>query len=131
MPATPAEGMSHASPDDAQAIGALERCVADWAASQPRSTVMVAEKLSFRAAIVGAVPAGLTCAADLALSGVSVTVYEALHDAGGVLQYGIPQFRLPKEIVSQAAGPRRASCDQDRRFRCLLQCASRMRGDLD
>jgi glutamate synthase (NADPH/NADH) small chain len=84
------------------AIGALERFVADWQAQEetvaemPRIT-----KVSCKAAIIGAGPAGLTCAADLTLQGFEVTVFESLHAAGGVLQYGIPQFRLPKDIVNR------------------------------
>ena len=81
------------------AIGRLERFVADVAAGRgwdvPADTVPT-EK---RAAIIGAGPAGLACAGDLAKAGVAVTIYEALHVAGGVLKYGIPEFRLPNEII--------------------------------
>ncbi|HEX3046710.1 MAG TPA: NADPH-dependent glutamate synthase [Bacillota bacterium] len=82
------------------AIGALERFVAD---REPVSTgdIKPAVNLSYRAAIIGAGPSGLTAAADLALRGFQVTIFESLHAAGGVLQYGIPQFRLPKEIVAR------------------------------
>lgn len=82
------------------AIGALERFTADRAAevdSEPQPI----KKNNCKAAIIGAGPAGLTCAADLALQGFEVTVFESLHEAGGVLQYGIPQFRLPKSIVAR------------------------------
>lgn len=82
------------------AIGALERFAADRAAevdSEPQPI----KKNNCKAAIIGAGPAGLTCAADLALQGFEVTVFESLHEAGGVLQYGIPQFRLPKSIVAR------------------------------
>jgi glutamate synthase (NADPH/NADH) small chain len=82
------------------AIGALERFVAD---REPVNAgdIKPAVNLSYRAAIIGAGPAGLTAAADLALRGFQVTIFESLHAAGGVLQYGIPQFRLPKEIVAR------------------------------
>jgi glutamate synthase (NADPH/NADH) small chain len=78
-----------------------ERFVADRQAKAPVSTVRPAAKVPYKAAIIGAGPAGLTCAADLALQGFEVTVFESLHAAGGVLQYGIPQFRLPKDIVNR------------------------------
>jgi glutamate synthase (NADPH/NADH) small chain len=83
------------------AIGALERFVADSEASEAAQEVCQVQKSGFKAAIVGAGPAGLTCAADLALQGFDVTIFESLHEAGGVLQYGIPQFRLPKDIVGR------------------------------
>lgn len=79
-------------------IGRLERFVADWHNSH-ESAVKVPEKNGHRVAIVGSGPSGLTCAGDLARLGYDVTVYEALHLAGGVLVYGIPEFRLPKKIV--------------------------------
>ncbi|MBI4267111.1 MAG: NADPH-dependent glutamate synthase [Chloroflexi bacterium] len=84
------------------AIGRLERFVADWESkSQPaaRPTVAPAAPTGKKVAIVGSGPAGLTTAADLARMGHDVTIFEALHVAGGVLMYGIPEFRLPKEIV--------------------------------
>lgn len=80
------------------AIGALERYVADNAADVRPA---VAEKQAAKVAVVGSGPAGLSCAADLARAGVRVTVYEALHKAGGVLVYGIPEFRLPKSVVEK------------------------------
>lgn len=81
------------------AIGFLERFVADWAAANlPKETVSV-DSTGFRVAIVGSGPAGLTAAGELARMGHSVHVFEALHDTGGVLRYGIPEFRLPKKIV--------------------------------
>lgn len=81
------------------AIGFLERFVADWAAANlPREAVSVANT-GFRVAIVGSGPAGLTAAGELARMGHKVHIFEALHDTGGVLRYGIPEFRLPKEIV--------------------------------
>ncbi|HYH04061.1 MAG TPA: FAD-dependent oxidoreductase, partial [Bacillota bacterium] len=83
------------------AIGALERFVADRQATEAVGDVCPVQKLPFKAAIVGAGPAGLTAAADLALMGFEVTIFESLHAAGGVLQYGIPQFRLPKDIVAR------------------------------
>lgn len=82
-------------------IGRLERFVADWHMKHGKDA---ATKMSFnghKIAVIGAGPAGLTCAGDLAAKGYEVTVFEALHVAGGVLMYGIPQFRLPKEIVQK------------------------------
>jgi len=84
------------------AIGRLERFVADWERANMKSSDSPAKppkQTGNRVAIVGSGPAGLTAAADLAKMGHSVTIYEALHVAGGVLMYGIPEFRLPKEIV--------------------------------
>ncbi len=84
------------------AIGRLERFVADHAASQGWGVEdAVAESTGQRVAIVGSGPAGLTAAADLARRGHAVTIFEALHKAGGVLVYGIPEFRLPKAIVAR------------------------------
>lgn len=79
------------------AIGRLERYVADHAKSTAET---VAEKNGLKVAVVGSGPAGLTCAGDLIKDGFDVTVYEALHKEGGVLVYGIPEFRLPKSIVA-------------------------------
>ncbi len=82
-------------------IGRLERFVADWHNSH---TAAVAEKPAFnghRVAVVGSGPSGLTCAGDLVRLGYQVTVFEALHQPGGVLVYGIPEFRLPKRIVQK------------------------------
>jgi glutamate synthase (NADPH) small chain len=87
--------------DKPVAIGALERFVADQEAVEAKTELPQVQKSGFKAAIVGAGPAGLTCAADLALQGFEVTIFESLHEAGGVLQYGIPQFRLPKDIVGR------------------------------
>ena len=81
------------------AIGRLERFVADWARENGLSSDAKPEKNGHRVAIVGSGPAGLTCAGELAKIGYDVTVFEALHVAGGVLSYGIPEFRLPKDIV--------------------------------
>jgi glutamate synthase (NADPH) small chain len=82
------------------AIGRLERFLADWeAASGAIETPEIAAPNSRRVAIVGSGPAGITVASDLALLGYEVTMFEALHEAGGVLTYGIPEFRLPKAIV--------------------------------
>jgi len=83
------------------AIGRLERFVADWYAENVKTEANVPEWNGHKAAIVGAGPAGLTCAGDLARMGYKVTVYEALHLPGGVLVYGIPEFRLPKAIVAR------------------------------
>jgi len=82
-------------------IGRLERFVADWHNAHSKEIPSVAESNGHKVAVVGAGPAGLTCAGDLAKKGYSVTVFEALHAAGGVLVYGIPEFRLPKAIVQK------------------------------
>ncbi|MCI7802399.1 MAG: NADPH-dependent glutamate synthase [Erysipelotrichaceae bacterium] len=82
-------------------IGRLERFVADWHREHASKKVEKPETNGHKVAVVGAGPAGLTCAGDLAKKGYDVTVFEALHVAGGVLMYGIPQFRLPKEIVQK------------------------------
>ena len=83
------------------AIGNLERYVADYAAKSGFAEHTVAEKIGKRVAIVGSGPSSLSCAADLARAGVEVTIFEALHEAGGVLVYGIPEFRLPKSLVKE------------------------------
>ena len=83
------------------AIGRLERFVADWHRENVHTAPIVPEWNGHKVAIIGAGPAGLTAAGDLAKLGYKVTVYEALHVAGGVLMYGIPEFRLPKAIVQQ------------------------------
>ncbi len=83
------------------AIGRLERFVADWHMQHSVKKPEKKESNGHRVAIIGAGPASLTCAGDLAAKGYSVTIFEALHTAGGVLMYGIPQFRLPKEIVQK------------------------------
>lgn len=84
------------------AIGRLERYVADWERAHPEIDERQKKRVTFngkKVAIVGSGPAGLTCAADLAKLGYEVTIFEALHVAGGVLMYGIPEFRLPKDVV--------------------------------
>lgn len=81
------------------AIGRLERFVADYMSENGEGELAKPESNGHKVAIVGAGPAGLTCAGDLARMGYDVTVFEALHTAGGVLMYGIPEFRLPKAIV--------------------------------
>ena len=86
---------------DAIAIGKLERFVADWARENGIKPAPAKEKLGKKVAVIGSGPAGLTCAGDLAKLGYDVTIFEALHEAGGVLVYGIPEFRLPKEAVVQ------------------------------
>ena len=88
---------------DPVAIGHLERFVADWERTQPPS---VEAKLTRKekVAIIGAGPSGLVCAGELARLGYPVTIYEALHAAGGVLRYGIPEFRLPKAILDWEIG---------------------------
>ena len=84
---------------EAVSIGKLERFVADWARENNIRPVGAAEKKGKKVAVSGSGPAGLTCAGDLAKMGYDVTIFEALHEAGGVLVYGIPEFRLPKENV--------------------------------
>ena len=82
-------------------IGRLERFVADWHNAHAGAPVAPAESNGHKVAIVGSGPSGLTCAGDLARKGYKVSVFEALHTAGGVLVYGIPEFRLPKAIVQK------------------------------
>ena len=82
-------------------IGRLERFVADWHNTFCQEEPVKPTSNGHRVAIVGSGPSGLTCAGDLAKRGYEVTVYEALHTAGGVLVYGIPEFRLPKKIVAK------------------------------
>ena len=86
---------------DPVGIGRLERFVADWHNTYSNEIPSVAEFNGHKVAIVGSGPAGLTCAGDLVKKGYAVTVFEALHEAGGVLVYGIPEFRLPKRIVKK------------------------------
>jgi glutamate synthase (NADPH/NADH) small chain len=81
------------------AIGRLERFVADWERADGVQVPSRAAPTGQRVAVIGAGPAGLTCAGDLARYGYEVTIFEALHAPGGVLMYGIPEFRLPKDIV--------------------------------
>jgi len=83
------------------AIGRLERFVADWHNENVKSKPALPESNGKKVAIVGSGPSALTCAGDLARKGYKVTVFEALHTAGGVLVYGIPEFRLPKAIVAK------------------------------
>ena len=80
-------------------IGKLERFVADWARENGIKPEGAAEKKGRKVAVIGSGPAGLTCAGDLAKMGYDVTIFEALHEPGGVLVYGIPEFRLPKQAV--------------------------------
>ena len=84
---------------DPISIGKLERFVADWARENGIKPEPAKEKNGKKVAVIGSGPAGLTCAGDLAKLGYDVTIFEALHEAGGVLVYGIPEFRLPKEDV--------------------------------
>lgn len=84
---------------DSVAIGRVERFVADYEMKNGQPKFEKPEETGKRVAIIGAGPSGLACAGDLAKAGHKVTVFEALHVAGGVLMYGIPQFRLPKEVV--------------------------------
>ena len=81
------------------AIGKLERFVADWAREHGFQAAKAGEPNGKKVAVIGAGPAGLTCAGDLAKLGYDVTIFEAFHEPGGVLQYGIPEFRLPKTKV--------------------------------
>ncbi|MBR2213019.1 MAG: NADPH-dependent glutamate synthase [Eubacterium sp.] len=87
--------------DEPVAIGRLERFVADWHLANSSEVAEKPESNGIKVAVVGAGPAGLTCAADLAKLGYEVTIFEAFHKAGGVLVYGIPEFRLPKAIVQK------------------------------
>lgn len=84
---------------EAVAIGRLERFVADWHRENVKDELQKPKSNGHKVAVVGAGPAGLTCAGDLAKKGYQVSVFEALHVAGGVLMYGIPEFRLPKTVV--------------------------------
>lgn len=91
----------HGKKGEPVAIGRLERFVADWhAANYGDEEIRPAESNGHKVAVIGAGPAGLACAGDLVNKGYDVTVFESLHKTGGVLVYGIPQFRLPKEIVA-------------------------------
>ena len=84
-------------------IGRLERFVADYHLQHADEAVEKPESNGHKVAVIGSGPAGLTCAGTLAKMGYSVTVFEAFHTAGGVLMYGIPEFRLPKAIVQKEA----------------------------
>ncbi len=86
--------------DEPVGIGRLERFVADYAIANGGVATPEIKKNGIKVAVVGSGPAGLACAGDLAKAGYSVTIFEAFHTAGGVLQYGIPEFRLPKKLVS-------------------------------
>ncbi|MDD3279351.1 MAG: NADPH-dependent glutamate synthase [Lachnospiraceae bacterium] len=87
---------------EAVSIGKLERFVADWASENGIKPTPAKEKNGHKIAVIGSGPAGLTCAGDLAKLGYDVTIFEALHKEGGVLVYGIPEFRLPKDKVVAA-----------------------------
>ena len=87
---------------EAVSIGKLERFVADWAKENGIKPVPAAQKNGHKVAVIGSGPSGLTCAGDLAKMGYDVTIFDALHKAGGVLVYGIPEFRLPKDKVVAA-----------------------------
>jgi len=84
---------------EAVAIGRLERFVGDTAIKEGWANIPYIEKNNFKVGIVGSGPAGMACAADMAKAGCDVTVYEAFHQAGGVLKYGIPDFRLPNAVI--------------------------------
>ena len=83
------------------AIGALERFIADWEARFDPVAPVPAPSNGHKVAVIGSGPGGLTCAGDLAKRGYEITIFEAFHDTGGVLRYGIPEFRLPKAIVDR------------------------------
>lgn len=87
---------------DAVAIGKLERFVADWSRQQNLDLSKKAESNGKKVAVIGSGPSGLTCAGELAKLGYQVKIFEALHELGGVLVYGIPEFRLPKDTVVKA-----------------------------
>ena len=84
---------------EAVSIGKLERFVADYALEHDIKPAGAEVKNGHKVAVIGSGPSGLTCAGDLAKAGYDVTVFEALHELGGVLVYGIPEFRLPKQKV--------------------------------
>ena len=86
------------------AIGRLERFVGDMAIAQGWANIPYIERQRFKVGIVGSGPAGMACAADMAKAGCDVTVYEAFHEPGGVLKYGIPDFRLPNAVVDVEIG---------------------------
>src|SRR5574344_614988 len=95
-------GKVYKSAEKAVSIGLLERFVADWERENNKVTLpTIAHKTGKKVAVVGSGPAGLTVAADCARAGHEVTVFEAFHKAGGVMMYGIPEFRLPKKIVQE------------------------------
>ena len=95
-------GKTYKSAEKAVSIGRLERFVADWERENNQVTMpALAPKTGKKVAVIGSGPAGLTVAADCARAGHEVTVFEALHKAGGVMMYGIPEFRLPKKIVQE------------------------------
>ncbi|MDP1718201.1 MAG: NADPH-dependent glutamate synthase, partial [Burkholderiales bacterium] len=86
------------------AIGRMERCIGDLAIAEGWSNIPYIEPNGFKVGIVGSGPAGMACAADMAKAGCDVTVYEAFHQAGGVLKYGIPDFRLPNPVIDAEIG---------------------------
>ena len=90
------------------AIGRLERFAADWYMENIKKQAVKTPRNGKKAAVIGSGPAGLTCAGDLAKMGYDVTVFEAFHKAGGVLVYGIPEFRLPKDLVEKEIGSLKA-----------------------
>jgi glutamate synthase (NADPH) small chain len=97
------------------AIGRLERFVGDMAIKEGWAAIPYLEPNGFRVGIVGSGPAGMACAADMAKAGCEVTVYEAFHEPGGVLKYGIPDFRLPNEVID-------AEIDKLRRLGIRFEC---------
>ena len=97
------------------AIGRLERFVGDLAIAEGWESVPYIERNGFRVAIVGSGPAGMACAADMARAGCDVTVFEAFHEPGGVLKYGIPEFRLPNDVID-------AEIDKLRKLGIRFEC---------
>jgi glutamate synthase (NADPH/NADH) small chain len=97
------------------AIGRLERFVGDLAIAEGWESVPYIERNGFRVAIVGSGPAGMACAADMARAGCDVTVFEAFHEPGGVLKYGIPEFRLPNQVID-------AEIDKLRKLGITFEC---------
>ena len=89
------------------AIGYLERFVADWEMGQPALEVKANLNRSEKVAVIGSGPAGLVCAGELARLGHPVTIFEALHAPGGVLRYGIPDFKLSKQVIKRRMGQRK------------------------
>ena len=93
--------MSRGRKGEPVGIGRLERFVADWYMARGKNQDIKIEKKNKKVAVIGSGPAGLTCAGDLAKMGYNVTIFEAFHTPGGVLVYGIPEFRLPKTLVQK------------------------------
>ena len=108
-------GRNKKTPMEPVAIGRLERFVGDMAIAEGWENVPYIEPSGYRVGIVGAGPAGMACAADMAKAGCEVVVYEAFHTPGGVLKYGIPDFRLPNEVID-------AEIDKVKRLGVRFEC---------